>query len=617
MVASCQFVDEKTINEAFLAGAPLIARTMLAYNIQTPNWFRDMFKVEPWPAGNGTLMQQPVFRGSLPKIEENFDQWSLQDNTTGCDPQANNNCAYNFTTLGGHAMEMKITRLMDRDFKSPEYCVRTIQNTFMYEAVFQQILNNLNRQIDFVKENNIGRNFLVGIAKKLLIDGGGFKPNVGNPYAYRNKGTATLSALSIGALEVLYEMMRRMPETVPYDVVDSAPVYALVASPQLLSHLWRDNPGIRQDLRFSSMADKLVTSYNFMSSIMGMYVPVPYLYPRRFRYDNANSKWIQIYPWVNGVPAQVGSFTDINMQYEDPSYATHEEVLIHGRDPFTVWYQPTVSSLGAGSSFGPEPGYFDSWQWSNPETKQDPGRRVGFYWTHASIGISAQNSEGVFGILVPRVPTSMMVQYWPSGSCPPTDPTCTNLVPATGCPCPGITSVVPNNVSGNSYFVSLVVPLTANNGDIIQFGYSTGGYVNGTQVGFSADRKTLEVTFGVVPPNFQNFTTIFCDNTLKCSSGISSYNTNCVDNTRIDLVLQQPIKAVTNNDVVTVFFGNGTSMTANVIGAPDMTRLLWTVDIGSAAFCDDQGGVARICVPTGTNAACPACTLTPTAVQCS
>lgn len=601
-----QCLSEVAVNEAFIVNAPLISEAIRNHTIQSPNWYRDCFTATPWPTGEGTLMQEFTVRSELPQIEEGFDEWALVDDPSGCGDICAPNGAYNMSTLGGHAFQSKITRLMSRDFKSPEYNVKMIQNTRQYEEVFRLIVQNMQNQIDFQKEFNIGQNYMTMLAKKLVIDSNGFQSNTEDPYVYRPKGNTVLSALTVNGLEFLYEFMRRSPDMVPFMYNNGMPTFSFVASPQLIARMYRDDPTLRADIRDSSMADDLVKRYNFTSTIRDMFLPVPYLYPRRFRWDG--SKWVRILPFVKGLPGIVGTFTGINPAYEDPSYATHEEVIIHGKDPFGLYYQPTVQTLGENSSFGPEPGFWDTFEWINPVTREDPARRQGFYFTTATIGLKANNSESIFAILVPRAPTSTMIAFYPAAPTPPVVEASTNVVPAVGCPTPMIKSVTPHPVTAGRYFVVLEVPTDAEANDVIQLGMTTGGYVNATVVTVSSDGKALEVSISGDLPDCDRFVSLYAGEGLGCSAKVRSYSSPVAgDATRIRLTLDRPIKADTASDTVTLFYGDGSTASATVVTA-DMIGNVWVVDLGSSAFSDTVGGIVKVCVPTATDATCPACT---------
>lgn len=606
---ACEQMTEVQVQEAFLAAPPLVAQQILDLSVKHPNWLRDLYEIEEWPRGNGTVMEQLVFRGAMPQIERGFDKWKKMDNNTGCAP-CSTDCSYNWTPFGGNGFERKLTQLMSREFRSPSYCIKEIQTTAHFKEVFAKIVENLYGQVDFFKEMNIGLNFLTGLAKKYVIDSAGAKPNTQNPYVYRPIGNARISTLNVEIFESFYERMRRMPDCVPYDVVDGAPIYSCIASHQLLGRLYRDDPNLRQDARFSGASNDLLTKYNFMSTIRGMFIASPVLYPRRFNYvaDNSVGHFEEVLPFVNDVPMEVGAYTGMNELYDD---ATYEEVILHGKFPFKLFHLPTESSLGANSSFGPEFSWFNSWMWVNPQTTEDPFRRVGYFATSASIGLSAQFSEGMFAILVERPKKTLMASWLPEPECPPEAVECDNEVPVVACPCQMILSVVVNPMDPTHYFVTLASASDAQAEDDIQLGIDTGGYVTAHVEDVSADGTVLEVTFSAedngTNPNWtcDHFTTVFCDNTLGCSANIQTYRTDPTDATQVYLALSNPIKAVTPGDVITIYMGDGTSGSATVVSI-DWPNNVWLVDVGGT-FMDVHGGLVSVCVPYSTDATCPAC----------
>lgn len=602
-------LTESQVTDAFLAAPPLVSRQIYNLSIKSPRWMRDLYQLEEFPRGNGTEMQQLIMRGEMPPIERGFDKWKKLGNNTGCNPCEGPDCSYNWTDFGGNGIERKLMSLMERDFRSQPYCVKNIQTTAHFQQIFGQLVKNLYAQIDFFKEQNIGFNYLTSLAKKYVVDSGGAKPNPENPYVYRPIGTKRISMLNIEMLQFFYEYMRLSPDAVPYDVIDGAPIFALEASHELLARLYRDDPALRQDVRFSGLANDQLTKYNFMSTIRGMFIAAPILYPRRFRTNDDGTAWIEVFPFENGIPMEIGSFTGLNPNYINSSYATHEEVLIHGKWPFKIMYMPTETTLGENTSFGPEFSFMNAWQWVNPLTMEDPFRRVGQFVTSATIGLAPQYSEAIYGILVERPKVGLMAAWLPEPACPPTPPTCDNEVPAVGCPCPLVLTSVVNPISGN-VVLTLSVPLdpVPDEAAEIDFGIDTGGFLVGTVVAASEDGSAVEVTFpeGTDLGACDHFTTIFCNNTMQCSATVQAYEINCTDASRLNLVLSNAIKADTAADVVTLTYGDGTTASATVVSV-NMATLTWIVDVGGTDFCDQVGGVVSVCVPTATDGTCPGC----------
>lgn len=621
-------LNEAQVIEGFLAAPPLISQTIADLTITHPEWLVDLAPTSPFPLGNGTVMQHLIFRGEMPEIERGWGKWAALQNNQGCDPCFGPGCGYNMSAIGGYGLERKETALMKRELRTPDYCVSQIQYTYQFEEVMAQIVKNLWRQVSFFKAYNINFNALTGMAKKFVVDSEGAKANTANPYVYPNIGTARLSNLNIELLSFFYEWLRISPDTIPYNVQDGRPQYALMASDELLSRLYRDDPTLRQDVRFSGWANDNLLKYNFLTTIRGMYIPAPIQFPRRF--NIVDGEPIEVLPFLKGIPMEIGTFTGINPAYQA---ATHEEVLLHGRNPFQIFIGQQAETLGQNTSFGPEPTYLDWFMWVNPQTHEDPARRVGYFFNAIQIGIHQQFSDGVFGVLVERPSRGLMFQQNPIPVCPVANPDCDNTIPDTGCPCPPVLSVTPNPVVAGQFFVELGVPTDAAPASTIQFQLASGGFIIGTVVAQSTDDRFVSVTFNNAPNlPCNDVTNIFCVDTLVCSSLVLSATDCRSDQTgNVSLILSEPIKAVTAADVITAYFCDGTTADLDVVSANLVTNE-WVVNYAAgfgptddptgagatvlaADLICDRGGIYRVCVPPATDATCPVCDIDVT-TQC-
>jgi len=627
-MSNCCYTPDR-VNAALLVSGPQIAAGIYDFTMRTPSWLGDgLLTVEPVEPGVG-IYEQLIFRGEMPQIERGFDKWATVNAPVGCDPCDGPNCGYNWTTFPGYAWERKITQLQTRDFRTPDICVNDITSARIYEETFAKMVENLYRQVAWFKEFNIAQNALTSLAKKFVVDSDGIKPNPQNPYVYRPIGSVRLSTLNIQMLTFLYEQLRRIPDAIPFDIVDGRPVFAIEASDDLLSRLWLDDANLRQDARFSAFANDLLTKYNFMSTIRGMFIPAPILFPRRF--NVVNGTLVEVLPVVNGVPADAGTYT-----YTNPAYmtATHEEVLVHGRAPFKILAQSTPQSLGENTSFGPEVPFMDNWMWVNPQTISDPARRVGFFFTTAKIGIAPQFSEGIYGIVVERASVALSAMFTPNPVCPVTPPTCNNSVPAVGCPCPVVLSITPNPMEAGNFFVKFAATVEGTVAEPVNFFYDNGTVVTGELVEISADGKTAEITFAASLDinSCSNIVSVLCGQGAGCSSTVLR-TSDCRSGVtgQIEVVLQNAIRAVTAGNDVLVYFGDCTTALMDVVSV-DGANLTWTLRYATgygptdnptgtggataaqlnADLVCDRGGIQKVCVPPTTDATCPACSATET-----
>jgi hypothetical protein len=464
-----------------------------------------------------------------------------------------------------------------------------------------------------------------------LWDSGGAKFNRANPYVYPNVSTARLSTLNINMLEFLYERMRFMTDVVPYDVVDGNPVFAILASQQLLSRLYLDNTDLRQDLRFSGYANELVNKYNFMSTIRGMFIAAPLLTPRRFVIVAGEP--IEVLPFVNGIPAEVGSFTDLNPEYEA---ATHEEVLVHGKHPYSLYVNKAPETLGNGTSFGPSFSMMEQLAWVNPLTKEDPARQSGYFYTRARIGLSQQFSEGIFSILVERPPVGLMAMYTPNPVCPVTPPVCTNVIPASDCPCPTVLDFQADPFVENQYIFTFATPVTGEAEDAVVLELDSGLPLTGEIVQISESGNVVSILFATPLDGgiCTHIVGVFCVNSLGCSAIVQeASDCRSLAINAVSLRLSNGIRAIDAADVITAYFGDCSTMNLAVVSV-DPENLVWvvryaagqgptdnptgtgspTISLSYDMICN-RGGILSVCVPTATDAACPACA--PSLVVCS
>lgn len=598
MPVACE-LSLQEVQGAFFAAPPAIAKQIEDRSIVVPSFLGDLPRMLPWENGTGTSRVKYEFRGEMPPIEDGFASWRTVGNQQGCDPCPGTGCGYNYTQLKGYGFNQKVITIMEKELISEAFCIKDIQNTAQFEEVFTKLVENLEAQVRFYKEINVVDNYLNYITQKFVVDSEGIKINRANPFTYPTIGSATLSSLNPNIMKQFYEWMKIIPGVEPFGTQNGAPFYAMTLSADLLESLYRQNPTLREDIRFSGLANDLITKYNFVSTIQGMFIPVTIQWPRR--YNIVNGEPYRVLPFLNGIPANYGSFTDFNPAYMT---ATHEEVRFFGRFPFNIHVKATETSLPGGASFGPEPKYFDGWQWFNPKTPEDPFGRVGWFVSAASIGLES-DSDGSYALLVKRPPQTSLFTFYPNPELLPDPVTPTNVIPASGCPCPLSLSVTKSLFDADTYTIVFSAPIDAEEEDTIQLALQTGGYSDAEVVRITEDGLTVEVTSS---DDLSDCIVIgvFCDDSLGCSATVVGYSPECTDATRLGLRLSNPIKAVTPGDVVTIQYGDGSTASVTVVTA-NMVTNIWVIDVGSTAFCDKVGGVLSLCVPSSTDPTCPGC----------
>lgn len=647
MSATNCYISYEQVNEAFLKAPPAITASIKDKSITHPNFEADLPEYKTFPLGQGVTLTETIHRGSLPEFEIGLGRWKKMQGEAGCNDCVGPDCGYNWSVLGGNSFDSRTMVMMERDFRSQPYCIKTIQTTHQYEDIFAKIVDNIFRQIDFHKEFNIVGNVKNMLSKKYVVDSDGIKTNRADPFTWPALGSAVLSALNIYIFTRFYQMIRRQPDAEPFDVIDGKPVFAVQGSEEIFADMYRDDPNLREDIRWSSQADALLTKYNFMYTIRGMFIIVPSLYPPR--YNAPGGVVTQIAPFVNGIPAEVGEYSSFNPDYENAAY---EGLYIHGKHPFALYSMPTASSLGQGTDFGPEVSWFDNFKWINPETEEDPFRRSGWFATHATLGVAPQSTESLYQLLVPRTGMNALFTNPRQPTAPATSQNISNSIPSQSCPCPQIKSVVPNPITAGRYFFEFYTPITGSIDSNVTFGLTNGGSKVGVLKALAGNNLTADIDLGAgwLPSQCLEFVSIFCQNTLECSSYVLGGSDCRSSETGVfKLYLEAPIKAVTAGNTVTAIFGNGTTTSLSVVSV-NMQKSEWTfryasgsgptdnpsgtllgtyatnqVYLGNSAdaiplagdfFCD-RGLPRKICVPTATDNTCPACTVGPTITQCA
>lgn len=608
---SLSHISENQAQLLLLGAPPLISQEIKERQVTIPNFMRDMYSVEPFPLGHGTSMQELLLRPKLPAIERDFSKYRKLGDTSGCNPCAPPDCTRNWSPLGGFGMERKVFELMDRSFRSDNYCVKQIQTTQDFDKIIEFSVNTLFRQIDFHKEVNIGQTALKLLAKKFVVDSSSPKANQVNPYQFPNSGTTVLSTLNIRIFEVFYQYLRMALGTgdiIPAAMSNGAPMFFSLMHPDDLSLLYLTDPNLRADLRGSNLAENLL-KYNFMSSIRDMFIPVSNLYGSR--YNRVAGEMVEVSPWLNDVPLEHGSYTSFNPEYVEAEYGS---IILMGMQPFKIYTQPTATTVGAGTQFGPESSFFDDFKWFADRNNEDPTGRTGFFFTEATFGISQGYSQAIFEIVYRRLPNWTVWSGAPAPATVNAEPTITNQIPAqVGCPCPLVSSYVVNPITEDTYFLTLHSPFDSSAGSITELTLTlaNGATVVAAVENVNDDDTVYELSYTGTVPEACDIIGVACAELLNCYSRVSQclYDLSAGDYV---LRLQQPIFGAAA-DVLTVIYASGALGTGTISAIDNIAQTVTFSSVTGGAVGEKIVGV---CVPTAVEASCPGCDVGPEVTPC-
>jgi hypothetical protein len=232
---------------------PNINQKMMA---KTTPWLT-LHSREQWQEGMGNTLKTFVFnRAELTAApvqwENMYDEPSVSDGGS-CVPPAD---------------EVKFSQLT-RDFNlqtkaiwGPNLCVNNLRYTFVRE---QQMQASIKALADQARETWIARyrSEYVRVADNLALANSSFNLNGGkfNSFSFPSPGgTPAVSILTQGFLDYVYEYLNHQgAQDGAMGMADSRSVYGLITSARSSRNLITSNPDVREDFRYSSQNEKLLS----------------------------------------------------------------------------------------------------------------------------------------------------------------------------------------------------------------------------------------------------------------------------------------------------------------------------------------------------------------------
>ena len=596
----------QAVDLAFRNAEPYIEREIRDRTYQMARYLVDYAPVKLFPDGIGYTMTKVRFYGDIGPQFDNMDGWRREQRsrpTADAHQPAHDACGYIWEEVG-HGFEELQWYLMKRDLKTIDICIEDIRTFWEYEQMQDLIFKNL-ADITVNMREQVNRNAIISFSVKYVLTSNGLEFNTKNPRELPNLGTAgsnrvTVGRLNFRVLKRLYNALVR--EAAPYalDTINGRPVFGIMASDETLDDLFTEDPTIRTDLHYTDKSDALLTRYNFMETIRGLFITIPDLYAPRYKVDTAGNL-TRIFPYERDVLIQSGTRPAPNPEYDNAPY---ELVTILTKDLFCLRTRRAISTVGGETNFEAETGMFE-WKWHNPERWCDPNRRVGFYYANGRIGIEPGDFTDIPAILVARRPQALDASFWPNPECPPVPSECDNKLPAQGCPCAKIVGCCEDFTDPNVLQFRLSSPIDATTfaeGEAIAIRMADGGIATGTVDAISEGVAAVAVDFGepvTCKPNW--YLEVICDTPkFKCSSDV--VEDKCSDDGRVlRLVNLLPAEVIANAKIKVLLSTN--EWVEATVTAVDVATLTYTVTVtGLTDEC-----IVKACTPTALVATCPAC----------
>lgn len=608
---ACDCLTYPVLDKALENLVPAIDRNIRDNTILYKSFWYNQFPVKTMPYTGNSTFTKFRYSGAVGDQYQGMDTWyEEQSSRAQTDLQAGHDaCGYKWNYITPPGYERINWNVFRKDLRTCDICLGDI----LMKWEFRQFMDLLFRALPRISYDQIEqfvRNAVEDQAVKYVM-GDKRYANPAEPRQWPNIAGMIIQKANLRVLTRFYNEIRMRAGEYGVNMEAGRPQYVLVTSSESMDDLYREDIDSRQDLRFSSMADQLITSYGFVDSIRGQLIPFEDVYIWRYKTD-ASGNLIRILPREDGIPLEFGYKSDLNPEYESAPY---EAMAIIGQDPFQLWARPPMTSAGGGTEFGQKASGF-SWHWHNPPRYCDPERQVGYYYSRATLGKEPGDYTDWPMLLVARRPEILDAAFWNQADleCPVAIVPCDPNAPVTLCPCPSVVGICEAVEDDRLLFTFSVDPGVAAAGELILL-LKNGGQVATTVAVANGTKYELTFPVGITPDlDASVYLGVLCGPNTVCSTqalGFSANNLSAADT--VDLVLEKPLVCTTAADLITAYFGDGTVQNIEVVSFNAANLTLAVTAAAGATFvlsfgyiCQHQGICRLCCVPTVGNE-CPAC----------
>jgi hypothetical protein len=431
-------VEQLLINEANRIGPDIYRKTL-----NTSPWLK-LVKKDVWPDEMGDSIKVLTYERSLPT---NALAWSR----VSIDPLASSDGSYDngakvagangvpSTGFGNNAVNpssgsaspnpqlpnasqiqfaqtLRSYNLTQVALESPKLSVNDLRFSLKRKEQLSNIFDILQENTSYAWQDRF-RDEFVRIAQNkinaVLDNSGQLVANSGDGSSFST--TAPVSTLTQGMLDRVYmKLIRDGAGNNPLDRENARPVFGAILSSEASRNLISANADIRQDYRWSSKVNELLTPLGIERSYAGFFHMVDDWGPRyNLATDNSgNHTWVRVYPYTQVATTQ-GYKWDINPDYEN---ATYEDTIIFHQDVFVNLVPKPITAAGSNVTFDAV-SYMGDFKWKNiitPDT--NPDGTIGYFRAILSSGSKPIRPEWGYVIRHLRASTPLILQSVVNGS---------------------------------------------------------------------------------------------------------------------------------------------------------------------------------------------------------
>lgn len=399
-------ISHAAINNRFAVATGVITDEYFKREVCLDAW-RDKFKRRAFPLGQGVNPSYTKTYPTIPTADLTMTAVGLSNCTPGdpLDPDAPYSaCDPGTIQIPIQGQDIKTLQL----YRSPrirtqDICLIDLQMVHNPDKAIQNEIDNLMFVTGWYWSRMAHINLLRGVGHKMVCSAypDGSIPESSGP---NFPALFPISHVTQGYLDRIQEDLITLGVGCPGK--SGQPIYDLYIGSQASRTMIRYDASIRQDIRYSSEADKLLDGLQGTKGMVyGGYRHNLIAFPMRF--DNVAGTLTERYPFGAGVPATYGPKQEVTPEYRNAAY---EVCFVIPNDEVMTWLVPPMQMRFNKSTFGGSdtPNYAGDFMWVNVQTDCNIDRSKGFFMSQILTGWDFPNPEYGYALLFKRQFTPLL-----------------------------------------------------------------------------------------------------------------------------------------------------------------------------------------------------------------
>lgn len=300
-----------------------------------------------WPNAMGDIHNHLTYQRSFPTV----DTAALWTNVTPSDGDSVNACTPPITNVN-FAQKTRTSRLRHLAVETPYFCIEDIRNKFEFAQQLEKHTNILTDVSWWVWADRYTADYVDICEHNVTINKtDGIVDNGTSGYSVASPPNAQLQQDQLEELSLI--ILREGSEEAPaIDVDTGAPVIEMIIGKETSDNLFRNNPRLRDDLRYAEMGSGMDASFlpnNFPKKrrVFGGFIHNIDLYPRRF--DIVGGQYVLIPTWAPNA-VTIGNASDLNPLWKTAPY---EETILWMPNVYKSMVPTPMAEPAPGWKFNP------------------------------------------------------------------------------------------------------------------------------------------------------------------------------------------------------------------------------------------------------------------------